>query len=149
MAQQPPYQQPGGPAAWAPPPVYPPAAYPPPGYVAAPRYAGFWIRVVAYFIDAIIMGILAVTVIGIIVAIPYMPVMWWKKGQTLGQMALNLKVVRAVDGGPISGSAAFIRFIGIYVGAFCLYIGLIWVAFESRKRGWHDMMADTVVIHTK
>jgi uncharacterized RDD family membrane protein YckC len=35
------------------------------------------------------------------------------------------------------------------VGAFCLYIGLIWVAFEPRKRGWHDMMADTVVIHTK
>ncbi|MGD0018077.1 MAG: RDD family protein [Candidatus Limnocylindrales bacterium] len=144
MAQQPPVQQPGAPAAWTPPPAYPPA-----GYAAAPRYAGFWIRVVAYIIDAIIMGILAVTVIGIIVAIPYMPVMWWKKGSTLGQMAFGLRVVRAVDGGPISGSAAFIRFIGIYVSAICLYLGLIWVAFEPRKRGWHDMMAGTVVIHTK
>jgi uncharacterized RDD family membrane protein YckC len=143
MAQQPPYQQPGGPAAWAPPPVYPPA-----GYGAAPRYAGFWIRFVALFIDAIIMGILAATIIGIVVAIPYMPVMWWKKGQTLGQMALNLKVVRAVDGGPISGSAAFIRIIGFIVAEIPLYIGLIWAAFEPRKRGWHDMMADTVVIHT-
>jgi uncharacterized RDD family membrane protein YckC len=32
------------------------------------------------------------------------------------------------------------------VAAPVLYLGLIWVAFEPRKRGWHDMMADTVVI---
>jgi uncharacterized RDD family membrane protein YckC len=145
MAQQPPYQQPGPPAPWAPPPV----AYPPAGYVAAPRYAGFWIRFVAVLIDGIIMSLLAVTVIGIIVAIPYMPVMWWKKGSTLGQMALGLKVVRAEDGGPISGSAAFIRFIGFIIAEIPVYIGLIWAAFEPRKRGWHDMMAGTVVIHTK
>jgi uncharacterized RDD family membrane protein YckC len=117
--------------------------------VAGPRYAGFWVRFVAYIIDAIIMGVLCATVIGIIVAIPYMPVMWWKKGATLGQMALGLKVVRAVDGGPISGSAAVIRLIGMIIGAWVLYLGLIWVAFEPRKRGWHDMMAGTVVIHTK
>ncbi len=111
-----------------------------------PQYAGFWIRFVAYIIDSVIMGALAVTVIGLIVAIPYMPVMWWKKGQTLGQMALGLKVVRAADGGPITGSQAVIRLIGLWVSAIVLYIGLIWVAFEPRKRGWHDMMADTVVI---
>jgi uncharacterized RDD family membrane protein YckC len=78
-----------------------------------------------------------------------MPVMWWKKGSTLGQMALGLKVVRAEDGGPISGSAAFIRFIGFIIAEIPVYIGLIWAAFEPRKRGWHDMMAGTVVIHTK
>jgi uncharacterized RDD family membrane protein YckC len=116
--------------------------------VAAPRYAGFWIRFVAYLIDGIIMGVLAATVIGIIVAIPYMPWCWWKRGATFGQSALGLRVVRAADGGPIDGSTAVIRFIGLYVAAFVCYLGLIWVAFEPRKRGWQDMMAGTVVIHT-
>jgi uncharacterized RDD family membrane protein YckC len=115
----------------------------------APQYAGFWIRFFAYIIDAIIVGILFATVIGIIVAIPYMPVMWWKKGQTVGQMVFGIKVVRAVDGGPITGNMAFMRFIGFIVSSIVFDLGFIWVAFEPRKRGWADMIADTVVIHAK
>ena len=116
--------------------------------VAAPRFAGFWIRFVAMVIDAVIITILSITVIGLVIAIPYLPVMWWKRGATVGQSALGLKVVRAVDGGPITGSMAFVRFIGYIISAWVCYIGLIWAAFEPRKRGWHDMMAGTVVIHT-
>jgi len=116
--------------------------------VAGPRFAGFWIRLFAMIIDAIIISVLCATIIGIVVAIPYLPVLWWKRGATFGQSALGLKVVRAVDGGPISGSTAFIRFIGLFIAEAVCYLGLIWVAFEPRKRGWHDMMAGTVVIHT-
>ena len=110
---------------------------------ATPQYAGFWVRVVAYIIDIIVMAVLSITIIGPLL---YMPIMWWKKGATLGQMALGLKVVRAVDGGPIGGQAAVIRFIGLIIAIVVLYIGVIWVAFEPRKRGWADMMAGTVVI---
>ena len=155
--------------AYPPPPGYPPqggayppsGAYPPPygapvGYGYPPRYAGFWIRLLAYIIDgfiltALIILCLIVVIVGWIalpfVAIGYMPYLWWKRGATFGQSALGLRVVREVDGGPIEGGQAVIRFIGMIVSGWVLYLGLIWVAFEPRKRGWHDMMAGTVVIH--
>jgi uncharacterized RDD family membrane protein YckC len=163
---QPGYPPPGyPPQPGYPPPGYPPqagypGAYQPPAgyapYAVAPRYAGFWIRFAAYIIDGIILfGLILLCLVIIIVgwialpfvAIGYMPWCWWKRGATFGQSALGLRVVREVDGGPISGSQAFIRFIGTIVSSWVFYLGFIWVAFEPRKRGWHDMMAGTVVIH--
>ncbi len=126
------------------------------GYGYPPRYAGFWIRFAAYIIDAFILTALVivcliVVIVGWIalpfVALGYMPYLWWKRGATFGQSALGLRVVREADGGPIDGGQAVVRFIGIIVSGWVLYLGLIWVAFEPRKRGWHDMMAGTVVIH--
>jgi uncharacterized RDD family membrane protein YckC len=141
--------------------------YPPGGYGVGPRYAGFWIRVGAYLLDALVVGVgIIVGVVAVVVlaaltpaiavvalialyaaAICYQPYMWWKYGATLGQRAVGVRVVRDYDGGPISGGAAAVRFIGIIVSAWILYLGLIWVAFEPRKRGWHDMMASTVVVY--
>jgi uncharacterized RDD family membrane protein YckC len=174
---QPGYPPPGYPpqGGYPPPPGYPPqggyppvpygqpAGYPPPGYGYGygPRYAGFWIRLVATIIDGLILAVIAVvciiTVVGIIalpfVLLGYMPFLWWKRGATFGQSALNLRVVRAIDGGPIDGGMACIRAI-IYwlenLGGYILigYLGFIWAAFEPRKRAWHDMAAGTVVIHT-
>jgi uncharacterized RDD family membrane protein YckC len=129
--------------------------YPPMGY-AMPQFAGFWIRFFAYIIDGIVLFALVllciITIIGIValpfVAIGYMPFCWWKWGATPGQRVLGLRVVRDVDGGPISGGTAAVRFIGWLISSWALDIGFIWAAFEPRKRGWHDMMAGTVVIHT-
>jgi uncharacterized RDD family membrane protein YckC len=117
--------------------------------VGAPNYAGFWIRFVAYIIDMIIVVILSITVIGGLI---YLPLMWWKKGQSVGMMLVGVKIVRAVDGGPITGSMAFIRFIVFIVEGLASYIligllGFIWAAFDSRKRAWHDIAAGTVCIH--
>jgi uncharacterized RDD family membrane protein YckC len=126
-----------------------------------PRYAGFWIRFVAVIIDAFIllaiMFVCLITIIGIL-AIPfvyfgYMPVLWWKRGATFGQSALGLRVVRAIDGGPIDGGMAGIRALVYYCESFFAgwiigLVGFAWAAFEPRKRAWHDMAAGTVVIHT-
>jgi uncharacterized RDD family membrane protein YckC len=142
----PPYGQPGG--------------YPPAGFGGEPRYAGFWIRLVATLIDGLILFAIAfvciITIIGIL-ALPflllgYMPFLWWKRGATFGQSALGLRVVRAIDGGPIDGGMACIRAIVYWlenIGGYILigYLGFIWAAFEPRKRAWHDMAAGTVVIH--
>jgi uncharacterized RDD family membrane protein YckC len=123
----------------------------------------------AYIIDGVILGaILAVGLILSVVllvasppvglvtvlalyaaAICYQPYMWWKRGATFGQSALGLRVVREFDGGPISGGSAVVRFIGMIFSGAVFYLGFIWVAFEPRKRGWHDMIAGTVVIHVK
>jgi uncharacterized RDD family membrane protein YckC len=42
---------------------------------------------------------------------------------------------------------AVLRFIGYFVSSLVFDLGFIWVAFEPRKRGWHDMIAGTVIIH--
>jgi uncharacterized RDD family membrane protein YckC len=115
---------------------------------------------VAFLIDGLILAailiVLAITVIGLLAVIPvalgYMPFMWWKRGATFGQSALGLRVVRAIDGGPIDGGMAAIRalvFWGEQITAGWLLglIGFAWAAFEPRKRAWHDMAAGTVVIH--
>jgi uncharacterized RDD family membrane protein YckC len=68
-------------------------------------------------------------------------------------MLFGLKIVRAVDGGPITGSDGLhslhrgfiIESIGYIVFGL---LGFIWAAFEPRKRAGHDMIAGTVVIHT-
>ncbi|MFW2124742.1 RDD family protein, partial [Acinetobacter ursingii] len=39
-----------------------------------------------------------------------------------------------------------IRYIGYIPATLVLFIGLIWVAFDSKKQGWHDKMAKTVVV---
>jgi uncharacterized RDD family membrane protein YckC len=174
--QQPGYppQQQGYPGAYPPPPGYPPQpgypppgygqpmGYPPVGYGAMPQYAGFWIRFVAYFIDAIIwvvaLFVAALSII-ILVGLLLLPVVffgywwyfWWKGGATPGMKMVGLRVVRAIDGGPLDGGMAAIRALIFYVELFFSpigLIGLIWAAFEPRKRAWHDMAAGTVVIHT-
>ncbi len=160
--------QPGYPAPYAPPvqggyppppPYSQPGGYAPAGY-AMPRYAGFWIRLVAYIIDGLILGaiifVLAITIIGLLLVIPvglgYFPYLWWKRGASFGQSALGLRVVRAIDGGPIDGGMSCIRALvfyaeGFFAGWIIGLIGFCWAAFEPRKRAWHDMAAGTVVIH--
>ena len=158
---QPTYGQPtyGQPVGYPPPPYGQPAGYPPPDYAYGPRYAGFWIRLVATIIDGFILAAITVvcviTIVGVL-ALPfvwlgYKPALWWKRGGTFGQTMLGLRVVRAIDGGPIDGGMAVVRAIVYYVEWFLSswligLIGFAWAAFEPRKRAWHDMAAGTVVI---
>ncbi|HEX7612179.1 MAG TPA: RDD family protein [Candidatus Limnocylindrales bacterium] len=157
----PPYGQPYGQPGYPPAGYQPPYGYPPVGYGYPPRYAGFWIRFVAAFIDGLILVALifvcAITVVGIL-AIPfvyfgYRPYLWWKRGATFGQSAVAVSVVRAIDGGPIDGGMATVRALIYYLetfGVYLLFVGLlgfIWAAFDDRKQAWHDKAAGTVVIH--
>ncbi len=57
-----------------------------------------------------------------------------------------MRVVRKSDGGKLGWFGATKRFVGLLVSFACLYAGVIWVAFEERKRGWHDMFGGTVVV---
>ena len=156
-----PPQAPGG---YPPPPYGQPAGYPQPGFGFGPRYAGFWIRFLAYIIDAVIYGVAVFVafltlfvIVGIVllplVAFGYFPFFWWKRGATPGMQVLGLRIVRAIDGGPIDGGMAAIRAIvfyaeGFFSGWLIGLLGFVWAAFEPRKRAWHDMAAGTVVIHT-
>jgi uncharacterized RDD family membrane protein YckC len=121
------------------------------------EYAGFWIRLGAGIIDLLILGL----VVGIIFCVSPAPIIWvtsglvisfvywlgfwvWR-GQTPGKMAAGIKIIRT-DSSPITWQYALLRCAGYIVSAITVFIGFIWVAFDSRKQGLHDRIADTYVV---
>ena len=151
-----------------------------------PRYAGFWIRLVARLIDGLIVGIpfgilfgvffvigglvsnntssssqdsqnaaaaavfgggfLLLYLVVLVVQVGYWIYFWGTSGATLGMRLLHLKVVDADTGGPIGYARATVRFLMTIVNSWACYIGWIWVAFDPRKQGWHDKVANSVVL---
>ena len=147
---------------------------PPPVWASGPdapqvRYGGFWLRVVAYLIDAIILNIVLwlLTVITGLRLISYtatnhlepLPILaplvvnWLyfalmessERGATLGKMALGLRVVTE-HGQRLSFANATGRYFAKFISALILGIGFLMVAFTERKRGLHDMIAGTLVV---
>jgi uncharacterized RDD family membrane protein YckC len=119
-------------------------------------FGGFWIRVAAYLIDALVLlvpiGLLRYQfgALGQIVAIVgvwlYFALLESSSGQgTFGKMALGLAVEQA-DGGRISFARATGRYFAKILSALPLGLGFLMVGWTSRKRGLHDLVAGTVVI---
>lgn len=155
------------------------------------RYAGFWIRFLAFVIDSIIVSLVIgpiaaalyekpdatgaliaaaqsgdVRQIALVfldaarpagigdfllnVVLPAVAVVafWIYRSATPGKMATNTRIVDAVTGSAPSTKQCVVRYLGYFVSTFGLFLGFLWIVFDSRKQGWHDKMARTVVIYT-
>ena len=135
-------------------------------------YVGFWLRVAASIIDTII--IMAVTwpilfsiygkqmfvgesfILGIAdfllsYVFPAIAIIlfWVYKSATPGKMAVGAEIVDAKTFGKPSKGQLIGRYFGYYVSILPLMLGIIWVAFDRRKQGWHDKLAGTVVIQKR
>jgi uncharacterized RDD family membrane protein YckC len=139
---------------------------PEPGPAAGMAFASPGSRLVAYILDLVIqfvvvlvLGVLSLVLTVIffplailsslaifVVGIGYFPYFWARSGQTPGMSQMKIKVVRDADGGPLTAGAAILRFIGLTIGLAVLYIGVIWIFIDKRKRGWQDLIAGTVVV---
>ena len=73
-------------------------------------------------------------------------VILWANGATLGMRALKLQVVDAQTGQPIGVGKSILRYIGYIISSVPCYLGLMWAGWDSRKQGWHDKIAGTVVV---
>ncbi len=128
---------------------------PPPGGPSGPR-ANFGQRLAAYLIDAILIGVVVVALyyistilylIGGLGAIAYWVVLVGNgRGQTVGMMALNIRVVDTATGGPIGYGRAFLRALMMWIGSIPLYLGWFWMLWDSEKQTWHDKVANTFVV---
>ena len=161
-ATQPAQPAPAPPVSWVVPEDH--LAGPAPGYL----FGGAGERLIAYIVDSLIITalVIVVLIVGAVVfnALPalavaiwivgcvaalivYFPYFWMKSGQTPGLRLFQLYVVRDSDGGPIGFGAAMLRLIGLYViDGLVFYIGFIWIFIDKRKRCWHDLLAETVVV---
>jgi len=139
------------------------------GGTLAQPYAAFGWRLLAYIIDSLIVGI-PFAIIGAIlrsanstggtyglggveslVFIGYLAYMWSSRGQTIGMIPFNLKVVDADTGGQLTMVKALIRAVVLYAEVlFCICIvglvGGLWMLWDPRRQAIHDKAAGTVVL---
>jgi uncharacterized RDD family membrane protein YckC len=91
-------------------------------------------------------GFLLLYLLALVLQVGYWIYFWGTSGATLGMRLLHLRVVDADTGGPIGYARATVRFLMSIVNSWACYIGWIWVAFDPRKQGWHDKVANSVVL---
>ena len=151
--------QPAAATAWT-------APEPTPGPAPGVEFAEPGARLIAYIIDvliiagvSIVLGLIGTVflvilpIIGVLIwlgavvfGLVYFPYFWAKDGQTIGNRQMRIRVVRDVDGGPVSMGSAILRLIGYWVSGAVFYIGFIWIFVDKRRRGWMDLIASTVVV---
>jgi len=119
------------------------------------QLVGFWMRLGAYIIDAILLAIVIGILraihlggLGSLVDIVYFVGFWSTTGQTLGMLALRIKVVRE-DGRPLTLATGILRYIGFVISVIVIFIGLLWVIWDPKKQGWHDKIAHTLVVRAR
>jgi len=71
---------------------------------------------------------------------------WFRFAATPGKMLFRLEIQDAATGKPMSHSQAVIRFLSYIVSVLPFSLGFVWVLFNKKKRGFHDLIAGTVVV---
>ena len=143
-------------------------------YPQAMNYAGFWVRLLAAFLDILVLGawlILLIVIIAALVAfsgrddilhdptsatlfyggIVFMVLAYYillessTGGATFGKRWMNIKVMDKM-GNQLSVTRAAARFIARLLSFSALNIGFLSQPFTRRKQALHDMFASTVVV---
>ncbi len=137
------------------------------------KYAGFWIRTGAAIIDTLLIMLVTfplllaiygwayfnATKTGLVAGpadfliswvLPAVAVIafWIVKQATPGKMAVSTKIVDAESGNPASTGQLIGRYFAYFAACIPLGLGILWVAFDKKKQGWHDKLAGTVVVRT-
>jgi uncharacterized RDD family membrane protein YckC len=124
---------------------------------SGPR-ASFGRRLVAAIVDGIILaipnGIIQAmtdqtTASGVSLAIGLAYFTYFEgsaNGQTLGKMALGIRVIDFAGGGSIGYGRAFIRWIARFLSALPILLGYFWMLWDKEKQTWHDKLANAVVV---
>ncbi|WP_066960998.1 RDD family protein [Microbulbifer sp. Q7] len=134
------------------------------------EYTGFWPRVGASIIDTLMFMVITLPLLLVIYGWAYIEsdalflgtadvlinwvfpciaiiAFWVYKQATPGKMLLEAKIVDATTGDKPSLKQYIIRYLGYFISTIPLGLGLLWVAWDERKQGWHDKMARTVVVN--
>jgi uncharacterized RDD family membrane protein YckC len=137
------------------PPTSPPSPQAPPAnpsnleFTTLPR-AGFWVRMGALFIDALLIAVLIEWMepnghLMLVALAGYGALMWKLKGTTVGGIIFNLRVVRT-DARDIEWETAIVRALSCFLSLVPAGLGFFWMAFDSNRQTWHDKIAGTIVV---
>jgi len=115
-------------------------------HVTPPQRVGLvdvdmWIDLVLATDPALVMGLTLFGAIGMI----YLLVCHIALGRTLGMRLLRMRIID-VYGDPPSPARSVARCAGYLAGAATLFLGFLWMGFDSEKRALQDWIAGTYVI---
>lgn len=139
-------------------------------------YAGFFVRLAAYLIDWLVVGIalLAVKVpmwisslahpgnllvrdfifqysvadiVIYLLTAAYFILPTYYAGRTLGKRLLQLKVISAEDRSMTFFEVVYRETVGKFLSGILMGIGYLMIVIDKQKRGIHDLLADTEVIY--
>ena len=136
------------------------------------EYAGFWVRVAASLIDSVLIIMVTFPVLYAIYGSAYidgsmselnpvkmfvewiLPVIatvifWVHKSATPGKMIFSLKVLDERTGMALTSGQSLVRYLGYFASMIPFFAGIFWVGVDRKKRGFHDMIAGTVVVRDK
>jgi len=128
-----------------------------------PIYAGFWRRVGAALVDSFIFSLLFGLVLGpafvnaslftleglsrSVLTMLFTVGFWINFVGTPGKLLLGCQVVDADSFEVMNARQAFIRFVAYLASMLPLMLGFLWIAKDARKQGFHDKIANTVVLY--
>ncbi len=144
----------------------------PPAKTEDLEYVGFWPRVGAALIDTLLLLFITVPLVTMIYGRHYWTSADWVQGPadflinwflpavavvlfwiyrqaTPGKMAIGARIVDARTGARPGTGQLVGRYLAYYVSIIPLMAGIVWVAFDPRKQGWHDKLAGTVVVRSR
>lgn len=136
-----------------------PAPMPTPPAATLTR-AGFWSRMMALFIDVVLIGILCQIARSalpenirahfnagtfLIILAAYGAVLWKLRGATIGGIVCDLKLVQ-LDDRPLDWTTCIVRAVACFLSLAVAGLGFIWAAFDRESQTWHDKIAGTIVI---
>jgi len=138
------------------------------------EYVGFWLRVGAALIDTVLIMVICWPLVTWVYGAEYwvsdgfrfvygpadfvinwvlpaiaVVLFWIYRQATPGKMVISARIVDARTGGKPGTGQLIGRYLGYYVSIIPFLLGLIWVAFDPRKQGWHDKLAGTVVVRPR
>ncbi|MBU6401951.1 MAG: RDD family protein, partial [Verrucomicrobia bacterium] len=129
----------------SPAPVLPPVAG---DTLLLPR-AGFWIRLCAVVLDALLVGgAIKLTMLHhvfLLTWVVYHVGMWTWRGTTIGGVVMGIKIFRR-DGRPLDFGVALIRSLASFFSFFVFCLGFLWVGWDREKLSWHDKIAGTIIV---
>ena len=136
------------------------------------KYVGFWKRTVAGLVDTFLILLVIFPILIWVYGIEYLNNEHMEKGSfdfiinyvfptiavillwsyyqaTPGKMIFKATIVDAKTGGKPSLRQLIIRYLGYIISTIPLGLGIFWVAFDKKKQGFHDKLANTVVVQPK
>jgi len=128
------------------------------------HYAGFWRRTGAMLIDSLLLGAVVAIIFGpnyvhsaiwtlegifdSLLTLVITVILWVKFVGTPGKLLMGCQVVDADTLRPITPKQAIFRYLGYYLSILSLMLGFLWIAWDKKKQGFHDKIANTVVIYS-
>jgi uncharacterized RDD family membrane protein YckC len=91
-------------------------------------------------------AVLSVAAMWSIVVAGYFVLFWTLAGETPGMRLMRLRVLDA-EGQPPRFARSVLRLIGAILAAIPFFAGYLLILVDDRRRGLHDMIARTVVVH--